>query len=649
MNSHTTLLLLLLAAVAACSPPAEVRPSALFTDGVVLQRSVEIRVWGSARPGSKVEVTLGDREVESTTDADGHWSISLPAMEAGGPYGMVIKGSGYEQRIQDVMIGDVWVASGQSNMEWLVSASGDSEAEIAGADDGLIRHFKVPHIWSESPVDTVVGGPWTYAVPEQVGDFSAVAYFFARELREHVDVPIGILNTSWGGSRIEPWMTPEALGYDQAQVKAVFDADRQVTEQALASIRERLGPIPDRDEGLVGEQAVWAQPELDESDWASVAVPSPWEIQGYEGVDGIAWYRVSFDLTSDEADSGVLLGLGQIDDSDRTWVNGAEVGGTEGAWDVAREYTVEPSALQEGRNVVAIRVEDTGGNGGILGSPEQLFVQVGQERRPLPGTWAFRLGEVRVAGSAKNQVPLVLYNAMIHPLLPFPIRGAIWYQGESNANASDEDALVYRDLFPSMIEDWRARWGVGDFPFLWVQLANFMAPDAQPTESDWAMLRESQSASLSIANTAQAVIIDIGEADDIHPRNKQDVGLRLSLAARHVAFGEDIVYSGPTYRSHRVSGRRITIEFDHIGQGLAGRSGDGTWGPGIPLGGFALAGADGRFYWADARIEDSTVVVSSPRVPSPVAVRYAWGNNPDRANFFNASGLPASPFRTDTW
>jgi sialate O-acetylesterase len=605
---------------AACSPPAEVRLSALFTDGVVLQRSVEIQVWGRARPGSKVEVTLGKLEVASTTDADGRWSISLPAMEAGGPYEMTIEGSGYERRVRDVMIGDVWVASGQSNMEWLVSASADAEAEIAGANDPLIRHFKVPHIWSESPVDTVVGGPWTYAVPEQVGDFSAAAYFFARELRTQVDVPIGILNTSWGGSRIEPWMTPEALGYDQAEVEAVFDADRQVMEEALASIRERLGSIPDRDEGLVEGRAVWAEPELDESGWTSVAVPSSWENQGFEGVDGIAWYRISFDLTADEAASGVLLGLGPIDDSDRTWVNGIEVGGIETGSGVPREYTVEASVLRAGRNVVAVRVEDRGGAGGILGSPDHLFVQA-----------------------------LVLYNAMIHPLLPFPIRGAIWYQGESNANASNEDAFVYRDLFPSMIEDWRARWGVGDFPFLWVQLANFMAPDAQPAESDWAMLRESQSATLSVANTAQAVIIDIGEADDIHPRNKQDVGLRLSLAARHVSFGEDIVYSGPTYRSHRVSGGRVTIDFDHVGQGLVGISGESTSGPGIPLGGFAVAGVDGRFHWADAHIEGNTVVVSSPRVPSPIAVRYAWGNNPDRANLYNADGLPTSPFRTDTW
>ncbi len=649
MNRPTTLVLFLVIANTACSAPAEIRPSALFSDGVVLQRGVQIHVWGRARPGARVEVALGEMEAESRTDQDGHWSVRLPATEAGGPYEIVIKGSGYEKRIADVMVGDVWVASGQSNMEWSVSASADAEAEIARADDLLIRHFKVPHLWSESPIDTVVGGPWTYAVPDQVGDFSAVAYYFARELRKHVDVPIGILNTSWGGSRIEPWMTPEALEYDQAQVQAVFDAERQVVEEALAAIRERVGPAPVRDEGLVEGEAVWAEPDLDESRWRPIAVPSTWEEQGFQGIDGIAWYRAAFELTADEAAAGVLLGLGQIDDSDRTWVNGWEIGGTRMAWDVAREYRVEPSALREGRNVIAIRVEDTGGGGGILGSPDQLFVQVGDERRPLPDAWAFRLGEVRVAGTAKNQVPMVLYNAMVHPLLSFPIRGAIWYQGESNAGGSYEDAFAYRDLFSSLIEDWRARWGVGAFPFLWVQLANFMAPDPQPAESNWATLRESQSATLSLANTGQAVIIDIGEADDIHPRNKQDVGLRLSLAARHVAFGEDLVYSGPMYRSHQVSDGYITVEFDHLGNGLAGKSESGTLGPGIPLGGFALAGADGSFQWAEAYIQDDAVVVSSPLVPSPVAVRYAWGNNPDRANLYNLDGLPASPFRTDSW
>jgi sialate O-acetylesterase len=647
MKLSARLLLLPLAAGWACSPPAGIQPSAFFTDGVVLQRDVDIHVWGTAEPEAEVRVTLGDREGVGETNRDGRWSVTLPAMAAGGPFEMEIEGSGYKDIIGDVMIGDVWVASGQSNMEWTVAASGNPEAEIAAADDRLIRQFKVPHIWSTSPVDTVVGGPWAYAVPEQVGSFSAVAYYFARELRKHVDVPIGILNTSWGGSRVEPWMTPEALGYGQVQVDSVFNADRRASELAFEAIRERLGSAPDRDEGFERGEAVWADPDIDDSEWTPISVPASWEDQGFGGVDGTAWYRTSFDLTLEEAAAEVVLGLGVMDDFGRVWVNGTEVRAPATPWRVPRAYRVEGSLLRAGRNAVTVRIEDVEGAGGIVGSPDLLFLEVGEERRALPETWAFRLGEVRAAGMRRREVPMILYNAMVHPLLPFPIKGAIWYQGESNA-VSEEDALAYRDLFPAMIADWRSRWGVGDFPFLWVQLANFRAPDPQPVDSDWATLRESQSATLSVPNTAQAVIIDIGESDDIHPKNKQDVGLRLSLAARRVAYGEEIVYSGPMYRAHQVSGGRVTIEFDHLGQGLVGRSEDGSFRPGVPLGGFAVAGSDGRFHWADARIEGNTVVVSSPAVPSPVAVRYAWGDNPDRANLYNAEGLPASPFRTDT-
>ncbi len=640
-------LLLALVLLASCAEPVDIRPSALFTDGVVLQRGTEIHVWGTAPAGTKVRVSI-DRQAGTTeADDDGNWSVRLPAMEAGGPHVLEIKAGGTSKVIRDVLIGDVWVASGQSNMEWTVSQSRDAEAEIAAANDPQIRQFYVPHMWAATPVDTVVGGPWTYAVPEQVGDFSAVAYFFAREIRKATGVPIGILHTSWGGSRIEPWMSMEALGMDPGALDDLVAAERERAERVLTSIRERLGEVPTEDGGLVDGQAVWAAADLDESDWAPITVPALWESQGYEGVDGIAWYRVAFDLTVAEAAAGVELGLGQIDDSDRTWVNGVEVGGMQAAYNRPRVYPVPGSVLKAGRNVIAVRVEDTGGVGGIWGPADGVYVGVNGERRTLDG-WVFRLAEVRVTSTVgDNQVPVGLFNAMIHPLLPFPIKGAIWYQGEGNAGG--EDAVRYRDLFPAMIADWRSRWGVGDFPFLWAQLANYMAPDAEPSESDWALLRESQTATLSVANTGQAILIDIGEADDIHPRNKQDVGLRLALAARHVAYGEDLVYSGPVYSSHEISGRSIVVAFDHIGQGLVGRRSDGSTGADVSIEGFAIAGMDRRFVWATARIEDGRVVVTSPRVPSPVAVRYAWGNNPDRANLYNVEGLPAGPFRTDAW
>jgi sialate O-acetylesterase len=330
-----------------------------------------------------------------------------------------------------------------------------------------------------------------------------------------------------------------------------------------------------------------------------------------------------------------------IDDSDVTWVNGVEVGRMDNAWNEARIYAVPASALRAGTNVIAVRVEDFQGGGGIAGPAETVYLDTRIGRRALPETWRFMVGQVRLGGaSGKNQVPMALWNKMVHPLLSYPIAGVIWYQGESNADVMD-DAVAYRNLFPTMIESWRAAWGQPELPFLWVQLANFMAADDEPpAASTWAVLREAQSATLSLPPTAQAVIVDLGEADDIHPRNKQDVGQRLARAARAVAYGEDdLVYAGPTYRSHTVQDGRVILTFDHVGGGLEVH--------GDTLGGFAVAGADGRFVWADARVEADRVVVWSDAVPEPVAVRYAWGNNPDRATLYNAEGLPADPFRTD--
>ncbi len=650
--------MLSLMAVACSSPTADIRPSPLFDDGMVLQRDADLRVWGTARPEAMVTIDFLGTTFRAPAGPDGNWMIRLDAAPAGGPHELRIHGEGYDRTIRDVLVGDVWIASGQSNMEWTVGESFDAPSEIASADDPMIRQFKVPHLWSPAPVDSVVGGPWVPADPEHVGAFTAAGYFFAREIRAHHDVPIGIINTSWGGSRLEPWMSAESMGLDEDGMDALLAREREEEERIRSMVRERLGTIPEKDEGLVDGVAVWADPDLDDSGWERLPVPALWESVGFPGLDGIAWYRTSFELSSADAASGVTLGLGQIDDSDRTWVNGTEVGGMDMSYNVPRVYEVPASALREGLNVIAVRVQDTGGGGGIAGGSDQVFVETVSGRRPLGGDWGFRVAEVpglddMVMTANKNQVPVILYNAMIHPLLDFRIAGAIWYQGESNAGG--DDAPVYRDLFATMIQDWRTRWGVGDFPFVWVQLANYMASHDQPSESDWAVLRESQGATLSVSNTAQAVIIDIGEAEDIHPKNKQDVGYRLGLAARALAYGEDIVYSGPEYRDHSVDGGRVLLGFDHVGGGLTAveRPTEAPRAEGHAsadrLTGFAIAGADRKFVWADARILGDQVIVSSPRVPRPVAVRYAWADNPDTANLFNVEGLPASPFRTDNW
>ena len=636
-------LLVLLTLVASAAPAlAQLRLAALFGDGAVIQHGVPLPVWGWATPGADVVVDFGGEEYETMAGLDGRWEVELPPLAPGGEYVIAVVSDGRTVVAEGLTAGDVWVAAGQSNMEWSVAEAQHAEAEIAAAADPDLRHFDVPRSWAETPQAELEGGPWHPADPEHAGRFSAVAYFFARDLRaaqpDSARVPIGLVNATWGGSRIEPWMRAEALGLAGPEAFLEQEAAR---ERALAdSIRARVGEIPDADPGLVDGDPRWAAPDFDDAGWATVPVPSAWERAGFDGMDGVGWYRTAFDLTADEAAAGITLGLGHIDDSDVAWVNGQEVGRMERAWDTPRVYPVPASALRAGRNVLAVRVEDYGGGGGIAGPAGTVFLSTEEGRRPLPETWRFAVGELWLGGDgSKNRVPTVLWNQMVHPLLPFPIAGVIWYQGESNAGRM-EDALAYRDLFPRLIESWREEWDRPDLPFLWVQLASYHPPTDEPApESLLALTREAQSAALRLPHTAEVVTLDVGDAFDIHPRDKQTVGRRLALAARHVAYGEDLSYSGPTYRSHEVDGSRVVVRFDHADGGLRSA--------GPRLGGFALAGADGVFHWAEARVDGDAVVLASDAVPDPVAVRYGWADNPVRATLVNGAGLPAAPFRTD--
>jgi sialate O-acetylesterase len=620
----------------------------LFGDGMVVQRGVRIPVWGWAPPGSVVTIALGGRTDRATADGGGRWRTSFPPMDAGGPYELAVRASGTTIMVHDVLVGDVWVASGQSNMELTVSQAMNAAAEIAAAHDPRIRHFKVPNAWSESPRDDVPGGAWAAADPGHVGDFSAVAYYFARELRRSVDVPIGVVDASWSGSNIETWISRAGQGLSDAAWTAIADGERERTRRIRADLLARLGgSLPEHDAGMDGERARWAAPDLDDASWESLPVPSVWERAGYAGMDGVAWYRTTFALADADVARPVRLSLGAIDDDDITWVNGVEVGRTQG-YDTPRTYAVPRGVLRAGRNVLAIRVVDGGGDGGPTGPAPRVHLDVGDEMRPLAGAWKFRVGEVAMKpdGQHINKIPTVLYNAMLRPLQHYPIAGVLWYQGESNAN-DDAQAAAYRQQFASLITSWRGEWSGSrrDFPFLWVQLPGYTQPDATPPlHAAWATQRESMSAALALPNTGQAVIIDLGGATALHPTNKQDVGRRLALVARKVAYGERaLLASGPTYRRHTVQGGRAIVELDHVGGGLVSRAADGS------VGGFALAGADRVFVWANARIDGSRVIVWSDRVPAPVAVRYAWANNPSTANLYNRDGLPAAPFRTDAW
>ncbi|QDH71244.1 sialate O-acetylesterase [Marilutibacter alkalisoli] len=636
---------LLLAAGLAATVAHAVELPRIFADGMVLQRGQPIQVWGRAGAGARIEVTLDGDRVRARADADGAWRVELPAREAGGPFTLRIDDGRAARELRDVLVGDVWLASGQSNMEWPISQSADAEAEIARATDPLIRHFKVPKSWSGEPQWQLAGGDWVASSPDVAGQFSAVAHFFARELRDSTGVPIGIVDSSWGGSRIEAWMDAPALGLDPAAAAMAARRAREADERALQETRRRLSAWSD-----AADDSGWEAADFDASDWVAIPVPGLWESNGWVGLDGVAWYRTTFTLDAAEAKAGVLLGVGRVDDSDVTYVNGQRVGATTQQYNLVREYAVPASALRAGVNQIAVRVTDTGGGGGIHGAGSELFVQpVGGTRRALDGAWTFRVANAVVSAvdDNKNQFGTLLYNAMIHPLQPYGIRGVIWYQGESNA-APVEQAMRYRELFPALIGQWRAQWQAPALPFLWVQLAAFgtaadTVADGVVQASPWAVLRESQSATLSLPATAQVVAIDVGDVADIHPRNKQDVGKRLALAARHVAYGESLVHTGPVFAGARFENGAATVVFEADSGPLAARGG------GDAVQGFVLAGADGVFHAADAVLDGDRVIVRSRRVAKPVAVRYAWSDNPASADLVNEAGLPASPFRSDDW
>ena len=611
----------------------------MFSDGAVMQRDQPMRIWGSADAGAQVHVDFNGNAVDVVAGDDGRWSATLPAHGAGGPYQLSVRSGETTRIVHDVLVGDVWLASGQSNMEWPVTQSAGADEVIASADDAHIRHFKIPKSWSGKPEQDVAGGNWLPASPQTVAKFSAVAYAFARELRAATGVPIGIIDSTWGGSSIEAWMDASSLGLDAQALSRQGSEMQRKDELALASTRARLARWPQ----AAVDTAHWHEAGFDDGDWDRIPVPGLWETGGYNGMDGEAWYRASFTLSAAEAASGVTVGVGRIDDSDITWVNGRQVGETRLQYNQPRAYALPPEALRAGVNHVAVRVSDFGGGGGIHGDGAEVFVQPqGAAKRALDGAWKFRPAQVSVAlVDDKNQVPTLLHNAMIHPLQPYPLRGVIWYQGESNAG--EGIAYPYRDQFASMIKDWRADWEQPQLPFLWVQLANYISGGDTANSSPWAMLRESQSATLALPATAQAVTIDIGNPGDIHPTDKQSVGHRLALAARHVAYGESLVYSGPVYRAARFKDGKAYADFDLQGSTLAVRGG------GDAVQGFELAGADRRFHPAQATLQGDVVVISSDAVVQPQALRYAWSDNPENANLINQEKLPASPFRSDTW
>jgi sialate O-acetylesterase len=608
----------------------------IFTSNMVLQREKEIKVWGWAGKGETITVSFNGQSIKTKADKIGNWIITLKPMMHGGPFEMKIAGKKNAIDLTNILIGDVYICSGQSNMEWVINNTNHAEKEIAESKYPQIRLFTVTKATAYQPQKDIEGGQWLECNPQTAGDFSAVAYFFGRKLNKDLNIPIGLINSSWGGTNIQTWISWDIMskkpGYEKVNYQELEKemADRKVK---LEKFRESLK----NDKGM-SEQ--WFDPTLATEGWKKIQLPKIWESTEIGNADGIIWFKKEFDLTTASGKKAVL-NLGPIDDADETWVNGTLIGSTN-QYNKDRVYAIDASLLKTGKNTIIIKVTDTGGGGGIYGAEEQLYMDTDGTKISLAGDWTYKTSAVTtefgIRDAGPNSFPSQLYNAMIAPIIQYSIKGGIWYQGESNT----WEAYNYRTLFADMIKDWRNKWGY-EFPFFWVQLANFMKADGLPTSSDWAELREAQSLTLSLPQTGQAVIIDIGEADDIHPRNKQDVGLRLALAAEKVVYGKDIVYSGPVYETMKKENSKIILSFTNTGGGLMAKDKYGY------LRGFTIAGADQIFVWAKAMIEGNKVIVFSDTIADPVAVRYAWGNNPDDANFYNKEGLPASPFRTDNW
>ena len=622
---------------------AQVKVARIFSDNMVLQRNKDVAVWGWAKKGEKITVSFNGQTEITKAAADGKWLLKLKPMKEGGPFDMTVKGKTVVT-IKNILIGEVWICSGQSNMEWTVAQTLNFAQEQAAANYSQIRSFTVAKKIAAKPVSDLSSGSWEMCSPQTVGGFTAVGYFFARDLYKKLNIPIGLIHTSWGGTIAETWISSETMNADE-DFKALMtdlqktDIEKQMQESDKLQ-KEWLLKLESDDNG---KKENWPKPETNIANWKTMNLPSLWESAGLYNIDGVVWFRTEFELTQKEAQAGVVVSLGPIDDSDESFLNGQKIGETMNEYGKPRVYKVDAKTLKAGKNILVVRVTDTGGGGGIYGKPEELFVQTSETVKSLSGAWKYCRGSENVAPcvplSGPNSFPTLLFNSMINPLIPYTIQGAIWYQGESNAGR----AYQYRRVFANLIKDWRSKWNQGDFAFLFVELANYMAAKDQPSESEWAELREAQQMALSLPNTGVGTAIDIGEATDIHPKNKQDVGYRLSLPALKICYGQDIVFSGPLYEAMKIEGEKVVLSFKYTGSGLVVKDKYGY------IKGFSIAGEDKKFYWAKAFTDGKTITLFADQVKKPVAVRYAWADNPDDINLYNKEGLPALPFRTDQW
>jgi len=611
---------------------------------MVLQRDTKINLWGWADPLEKISITLDEKRYNAITDKKGNWIMALPPHSAGGPLTMTLQGNN-RLEIKDILFGDVWLCSGQSNMELPMSRVKPLyENEIRQANNPMIRCFVVPQKYNfKNQEEDYLSGSWKSVNPVSILSYSAVVYFFGNALFEKYHVPIGLINASLGGSPIQAWMSEEALKPfpDYLNEAKRFRNDSLIREIETADNLRSNKWYAEANSKDAGHQGMdWKQLLLNDSDWIKTQVPGYWSETTIGKVNGVVWFRKEFSISKEDSGKGAFLNLGRIVDADSAFVNGKFMGTVSYQYP-PRWYNVPENVLKEGKNMLVVRIVSNSGHGGFV-SDKPYKLTIGDKIIDLKGEWKMKLGCVMSplsGGTFIRWKPTGLYNAMIAPMLNYKLKGAIWYQGESNTGNPGE----YGRLLPSIILDWRTGFGIKDLPFLYAQLPNFMEAKSQPSESDWALLRESQLNTLSVPNTGMAVTIDAGEWNDIHPLNKKVVGDRLAKLAQNIAYKErEVCASAPLYKSMKILGNKIELTFTKSQSNL-------TIQDKKELKNIAIAGSDKKFVWAKAEIRGNKMIVWSENVQQPIAVRYAWADNPEGANLTDTEGNFVSPFRTDNW
>ena len=649
---------------------ADVSLAPFFSDGAVLQRDSTAPVWGRAAPGEAVTAALNGQTISTAAGPDGNWRAAFQGLAAGGPFTMTVKGASNSITVPNVLVGDVWLCSGQSNMGLrMIDIADVAKDDIAAANDPLLHTFNVPLLETDTPAKFPTADKWEAADPDTVKNDSAVAYYFAKTLREQVKVPIGIIHDSFGGTSIEGWMRMEVfntLGLGptmQARVQQWQTGDA-TSQTFLSALNQWEAGMGRQDPGNKGHDEGWADPKTSVNDWTGSITPGNWTPLGLAH-GGIVWIRKAVNISAEFAGKDLTMNLGNLQNAGRefgnvlgtVYFNNQEVGSI---GHTLRHVFSKPddqlvnvpgTLVQTGTNVVAVRIftqeeksPSFGGGTSLLGPAlrgtfgSSWMAKVEEAFPPAPADADSTRPKVPSVPTL-TQVPCYFFNHILSPWIGYGIKGAVWYQGEANSYTPQG----YATYLPAMIADWRGLWGQGNFPFYIVQLANVNAPPTDPNaKSGYAEIREAQLQTWQkVPDTGLAVTIDLGEANNVHYHNKKPAGQRVALIAQARVYGRKIEFSGPVFDSMTVEGSAMRLKFTHLGGGLVAKGG--------PLKQFAIAGADQNFVGADAVIDGDAVVVSSKDVAAPAAVRYAWADNPAGCNLYNQADLPASPFRTDDW